>query len=260
MKVVQWQQNNLGFFWSCNRWEKVKHWFLTWKKRKNTFFPWSSKQSNSSLNWSNFIMIFKLISPVCFAIVVSEQIPRDCFWSLNPDFPLSFERSSRSLLTFFIQRMLEAHAGREQSYLSAGVRMFSSALFGFSWLPRSIILDGNWTSWAVSKGFSHLICQEATEYKLKQALVGVNQLNRLMIPVRRCEIVYPLNTKPWQVSVFWVTDLMCNSVGFGSVYCSRVEGHALFDLWRTIWFSRMNLGIMLFRVIFSFFFTTTKED
>lgn len=44
--------------------------------------------------------------------------------------------------------------------------------------------------------------QEAAEYKLKQALVGANQLNRLMIPVKRCEIIYPLNTQAWQVLVF----------------------------------------------------------
>lgn len=50
--------------------------------------------------------------------------------------------------------------------------------------------------------------QEATEYKLKQALVGANQLSRLMIPVRRCEIIYPSDTPAWQVSVFRVTDLM----------------------------------------------------
>lgn len=65
-------------------------------------------------------MIFKLVSPLRFAIVVSEQIPKDCFLSLNPDFQLSFEGPSRSLLISVIQRMLEVHAGGEQRYLSAG--------------------------------------------------------------------------------------------------------------------------------------------
>lgn len=212
--------------------QNAKHWFFTWKQRQTTFYPGSPKPNNSPLNWSGFIMIFKLISLLCFAIVVSEEIPRGCFWSLNPGFPLSFERPWRSLLTFVIQRMLEVHADGEQRYLSTGCDDVFQHFVGVLHTSWEHPLGWNWTSWAVSKGFSHIICQEATEYKLKQALVGVNQLNRLMIPVRRCEIVYPLNTKAWQVSVFWVTDLMCNSVGFGSAYCSRVEGHALFDLWK----------------------------
>lgn len=89
-----------------------------------------------------------------------------------------------------------------------GVGKFSSSPFCFSWLPGSMLLDGNRAPCAVSEIFSHLIYQQATEYKLKQALVGANQLNRLMIPVRRCEIIYPLNTQVWQVSVFRVTGLM----------------------------------------------------
>lgn len=43
---------------------------------------------------------------------------------------------------------------------------------------------------------------ETMECKLKNALQDVNLLNGLMIPVRRCEIIYPLNTQAWQVSVF----------------------------------------------------------
>lgn len=99
------------------------------------------------------------------------------------------------------------HDDREQRDF-LGVGTFSSSLFWFLWLLGSMLLDENWTSWAVSESFSDVMCQEATEYKLKQALVGANQLSRLMIPVRRCEIIYPPNTQAWQVSVFWVTDLM----------------------------------------------------
>lgn len=82
MKVIQWQLNNLTFLWSCNKWEKAEHWFFTWEQ--TAFYPWSPKQNCSPLNWCGFIMIFKLVSPLCFAIVVSEQFPKDCLIFSSP--------------------------------------------------------------------------------------------------------------------------------------------------------------------------------
>lgn len=146
------------------------------------------------------------------------------------------------------------HGDREQRHL-LGVGKLSSSLFWFLWLPGSMLLDENWTSWAVSERFSRVVYQEATEYKLKQALVGANQLNRLMIPVRRCEIIYPLNTQAWQVSVFWVTDLMSTVCFWLSVL--HCDGRT-WTVW-SVWFSGMVLSIMLLRVILLLCFLHHKQ-
>lgn len=135
----------------------------------------------------------------------------------KPLFPASFscKRSLRSPLSSVIQRLLERES--LDHVLTGGISLlgmgkFSCSLdqhaFWFPWLPGGMLLDGNWPFWAASESFSYLTYQEPRECKLKQALVGAHQLNRLMIPVRRCEIIYPLNTQAWQVSVFWVTNVM----------------------------------------------------